>query len=558
MAENALRKRHKTRFGELNAEYNESTKPVHEQITDFIYPQGGRFDDRDEDPTDGRRRDENIIDSTATLALRTLKAGMYSFITSPANKWFNLTIDDKDLKEVATVKEYFDKVTNTLLADFGKSNFYTSADTLYGQLAAYGTAAVQMDADPETIFRFIPYTIGQYYLDVGYRNVPDTLYRKFKMRARNVVAQFGEENVSQKVKDEVRAPKTGSAWVDILHVQEPNTDRDVTKLDARNKPFLSTYHEWNGGDDMEPLRVSGYDSQPFAAPRWDVPGSSIWGVGPGEDSLGDVKMLQQQQTDKLEAVGMQLDGPVVANSESVTSINAGMGGITWVDNVTSGQTPQITPLKQVNVNLNDLRLDIIETQTRIRSVYFADILAFLSTSTDPRKTATQINAEQREQLRLMGPIVERLFPEFLMFIIDRGFDLGTKIPGHFPDPPEEIQGRDVKIEIISLISQAQRLTEVTPIEQLIGSAAGMAEIWPEVRDKINPDQAIDELADAYGAPPGMVNSDEVVKATREQQAAALEEQQQLEQAQQAATTAKQLSETDTGGDNALTALTGAS
>jgi hypothetical protein len=546
-----------TRYGELKAEYESSTKSVHEDITDFIYPKGGRFEDKDSDPTDGRRREENIIDSTATIALRTLISGMYSFITSPATKWFLMTIDDKELQEVAIVKDYFDKVTNTLLSILGASNFYTNAEVLYGELGAYGTSAIQIEADSEKIVRFRSYTIGQYYLDTNFKGIPDTIYRLLRMRARNVVAQFGEENVSDKVKAKLIPPKTGSDWVEILHVQEPNPDRDPNKVDSKNKPFLSTYHEMSGADNQKPLRESGYDTQPFAAPRWYVAGDSVWGVGPGEDALGDVKMLQQQQNDKLDATAKNIDKPVIADSGAGDiMINAGAGGVTWINGVTAGKEPAVVPLYAVDVDQNALRQDIIETQNRIRSVFFADILFFLAAASDPRKTATQINAEQREQLRLMGPIVERLFPEYLLPVLDRVFDIARQIPGLLPDPPREIQGREIKIEIISLISQAQRLTEVTPIEQVLAAAINMAQTFPEVTDKINADQIIDELGKAYGAPSGIINSDEVVAQIRQARNAQIQQQQAQAQAQGAISSAKELSETDVSGDNALTALAG--
>jgi hypothetical protein len=154
----------------------------------------------------------------------------------------------------------------------------------------------------------------------------------------------------------------------------------------------------------------------------------------------------------------------------------------------------------------------------------------------------------------MGPIIERLFPEFLRVVVERCFDIENQL-GRLPARPPEIQGREIKIEIISLIAQAQRLTVVTPIQQMIGVASSLAQIFgPDVLDKIDADQIIDELADVYGIPQDLIRSDEQVASIREQKRQMLARQQALAEAGGAISSAKELSETDTSGDNALTAL----
>jgi hypothetical protein len=236
-------------------------------------------------------------------------------------------------------------------------------------------------------------------------------------------------------------------------------------------------------------------------------------------------------------------------------INSGADGITYVDQTTTSKNAVVAPAYQVQTDIAKIQIAIQATQERIKSVFFSDLFFLLAQSDNRQKTATEIIASQRENLRLLGPIIERLNPDFLRIVIARCYDLENQA-GRLPPPPEEIQGLDIKVEIISLIAQAQRLTVVTPIEQLAGMVASMSQIWPEVTDKFNADQAVDELAEALGIPSGIVNSDEVVQEIRRQQDIALQQQQQLEQAQQLAGTAKQLSETDVSSNNALTAIAG--
>ena len=57
-----------------------------------------------QDTNRGERKDNSIMDCTATMASQTLSAGMMAGITSPARPWFRLTVNDPSLAEVWQVK----------------------------------------------------------------------------------------------------------------------------------------------------------------------------------------------------------------------------------------------------------------------------------------------------------------------------------------------------------------------------------------------------------------------------------------------------------------------
>ena len=81
---------------------------------------------------------------------------------------------------------------------------------------------------------------------------------------------------------------------------------------------------------------------------------------------------------------------------------------------------------------------------------------------------------------------------------------------------------------------------------------------PEVLDKLNVDEAVDQYADMLGVPAEMINSDEDVAAVREGRAQQQQAAMAAQMAQQAVDGAKTLSETDMGnGNSALQQITGA-
>jgi hypothetical protein len=114
----------------------------------------------------------------------------------------------------------------------------------------------------------------------------------------------------------------------------------------------------------------------------------------------------------------------------------------------------------------------------------------------------------------------------------------------------------IEVEFISILAQAQKMVATTGIEQVAGFVGNLSAIYPEARHKFNPTQAVDEYAKAVGTSAKIINSDEEVAAMQAQEAQQQQMQQMMEMSAASAEQAKVLSETDTGGNNALTALMG--
>jgi hypothetical protein len=152
-------------------------------------------------------------------------------------------------------------------------------------------------------------------------------------------------------------------------------------------------------------------------------------------------------------------------------------------------------------------------------------------------------------------MLERLQVELLNPLIDRGFKL-MLAAGQIPEPPPELQGADLKVEYISLLAQSQQAIATGAIERMAGFVGNLAGANPEVLDKVDFDQCVDEYGEALGVPPRIIRSDEAVAQLRQGR----QQQQQALQQGQAAMTAAQgaqvLSQTDTRSDNALTRMLG--
>ncbi|EDX8738250.1 phage tail protein [Salmonella enterica subsp. enterica serovar Galiema] len=535
-------------FSQLENE-RQSFEPHWRELSDYINPRGSRFLTSEANRND--RRNTRIIDSTGTMAARTLASGMMSGITSPARPWFRLATPDPDMMDYGPVKLWLETVQNRMNDMFNKSNLYQSLPQLYGSLGTYSTGAMAVLDDDEDIIRTMPFPIGSYYLANSPRGSVDTCFRKFSMTVRQLVQEFGLNNVSESVKG-MWESGTYEKWVDVIHSVYPNIDRDTEKLDSKNKPFKSVYYEV-GGDNDKLLRESGFDEFPIMAPRWEVNGEDVYGSScPGMLALGPVKALQLLQKRKSQLIDKATNPPMVGpTSLKNQRVSLLPGDITYIDQMT-GQDG-LKPAYLVNPSTADLVADIQDTRQTINSAYFVDLFMMLQNINTRSMPVEAVIEMKEEKLLMLGPVLERLNDECLNPLIDRAFSMMVR-KNMLPQPPDVMEGMPLKVEYISVMAQAQKSIGLSSLESTVNFIGQLAQAKPEALDKLNVDQAIDAFADMSGVSPTVIVPQEQVEQTRQQRAQQQQQQQAMAMAQVAAQGAKTLSETQMKDPSALSAM----
>lgn len=539
-----------------------------QQVSDMILPRRGRF--LTSDRNRGGRRNRKIIDNTATMALRTLASGLMSGVTSPARPWFHLAPQMPQLIEDGEVKKWTSMVETILREIFNRSNVYNTLFSVYEELAAFGTAAMLVYENFDTVISCETLTVGQYCVAPSKSGHIETLYREQSLTVTQVVEEFVETAPNQfdwsRVSSAVRQQwenNVQDAWVDVVQVIEPNPlykgePLDGSPLPGPLKKFRSVWFEAGGASDGGFLRESGFDEFPAMCPRWNLAGADIYGTSPAMDALGDVEQLQVEEKEKSKAVQKMVSPPLTAPSTMRTEniINPLPDGITFYD-PQMGSAPTVGPLYQVQPRVAELQQDMEVVRGRIRESFYADLWRMISDMDRSGVTATEIDARREEKLLMLGPVLERLHHELLDPLIDRAFAIALRA-GILPDPPEALSGSPLRVEYISMLAQAQRAVAIGGIERVVSFVGNLAQAVPTIMDKLDADQAVDEVSNAIGAPPQIVRSDKDVAQIRQQRAQAQQQQQQQEQQQallqQAPGMARDLSQADTGGKNALTDL----
>jgi len=98
---------------------------------------------------------------------------------------------------------------------------------------------------------------------------------------------------------------------------------------------------------------------------------------------------------------------------------------------------------------------------------------------------------------------------------------------------------------------AQRAIATAGIERIGTYVINLSSAYPEVLDKFDADQSVDEYGAVIAIPPRIIVSDADVKKKREARAQLQQQAQRLEMATQAAAAAKDASESSLEGDNLL-------
>lgn len=542
-------------------------------LGDYILPRRPRF--TLSDVNKGDKRNQKIIDSTGSMAARTLSSGMMSGVTSPARPWFRLTTPDPDLAEFGPVKEWLHLVGQRMATSFLRSNIYNVLPILYKDLGVFGTAPISLEEDfSGDVFHSQSFPVGSYMIGKDYKGKVNTFMREFRMTVRQLIEQFGTKvngewdwtNFSQTVKSLYERGHY-EEWIDVVHGIYPNPDWDEKRIESKHKKFKSCYYERGsqgssssvdaqhiGGIDSDKfLSEKGYDYFPILCPRWEVTGEDVYGTDcPGMMSLGDIKQLQTGERRVAQAIEKMVNPPMVGpTSLRNQKVSILPGDITFTD-VREGQQG-FRAAHQVDLRINEMEMKQEQVRGRVRRAFFEDLFLMLASSDRRDITAREIEERHEEKLLALGPVLEQLNQDLLDPMIDIAFDIHLR-QGLIPPPPDEIQGADLKVEYISIMAQAQKMVGISGVERFTQFVGNMAAVKPDVLDKVNVDQIVDVYADMMSIPPSIVRSDDDAEAARAQRAQAEQKANSVAMIREGAAAAKDLSQADVEGQNALTNL----
>jgi hypothetical protein len=248
------------------------------------------------------------------------------------------------------------------------------------------------------------------------------------------------------------------------------------------------------------------------------------------------------EKDRPVAIEMGVKPPVQASPDMANKgINMIPGGKTY----RNGDN-KIEPLFNVGANLQHLESAIAQQVERIKKEYNANLFMMLAELADKQMTAREVLERNQEKMAILGPVVQRMQFEFLGRIIERVYNILDRAHA-FPEPEDPelaqmLQGEEIKIEYISPLAQAQKMSGLVNIEPAVAFAGQLAQFDQNILKKINWSEALNQYFALVGAPAAIKRSDdeynEMVQAEQQAQAQAMQEQQAMNMIQAAAPAAQ--------------------
>ncbi|MCC8180609.1 MAG: head-tail connector protein [Planctomycetes bacterium] len=505
-------------------------KPLWREVNEYVLPWSGRFLHSSRDARE-IRRGQNVHNSVTYNAIQTAAAGLHGGLTSPSRPWFEITHPDEDMMEITGVREWVHLVQNAQRQVLAQSNFYAAVQDLYYEALAYGQGVtlVEKDADGGVV-RFRTLTCGEYRLGNGPDLRINTVYRRLTMTAPQMREAFGRERLPEAAARALADNRVDQRFRLVQAIQPWNFLEGGRSGAGR---YESVYFMEEGSGDQV-LAKRAYRTRPFVAVRWGSIGDDVYGYSPGQMALADIRQLQTQERAYVNAVNWIAD-PAWLVSDSLKDRLA-RGEIR--PGAIVGANPQeaqhlFRPLMKPVFDFANIRLKIQDVEERIRQTFYNPLFLMVQ-AREGRMTATEVMQLVEEKAAVLGPVLERFQSELFDPVLERVFDIMDRDFAMIPPPPREIAGEGLKIEYISMLAQAQKQAGLSGMTHFLAVAGEIAARFPESALKINPDEAIDQLAFIDNVPPKVVRSDDEVSRLRKEAAVRDTARAEMEEADQAA------------------------
>jgi hypothetical protein len=475
--------------------------------------------------TAGQSETEHMYDGTAPWALEQLASALQSFLTSPAERWFDLKVQDFDESKDEEVLDWLERVSDLIYDAYAQpeTNHADTVHETYTDVASFGTAVCYQEwhwKQRRLLFRAFP--LANSWIMENATGIVDTIFLELPMTTRQILQEYPDA-IKIKAFAETAEKNPTREWK-VIHAVYPREERDLTKATATNKAYASVHFCIEA---KAVLRESGFDFFPFMIPRWTKRAGETYGRSPAMVCLPDVKMVNAMEMYGLKAIQKVVDPPLMVPDDGfIAPIDTSPGSlITYQAGLADNQ--MLIPLEtRGRIEVNEEKLE--QKRQHIMRCFYADWIQRFRKK--ERQSIVEVMDDRDEQLRLMSPILGRLQTELLGPMIAGSYFLLNK-HDRIPPAPASIQGRQLKIAYTSPAAIAQEMAKGIQANKFVQELVPLAQIDPAVMDLIKMDELGRFLSQLEKVPRRVIRSPEEVEEIRAQRA-------QAQQAQAAAEVAE--------------------
>lgn len=528
----------------------EKWKPTFLDVRDFIYPYLGEFEG--DEPNSAVRHDEFMLRTMPIKYANILASGLQWGITSPTRPWVKLGFNDDAIMQDSEVLNWLHSVEQIVLTMLSRGHFYPENQQFYLELGCFGTAAMFIEEDHTTGINCRTFTAGEYAIGLNAKHMPNAFARTISLKRDQMAEKFGE-GFDYSSRDAI------NGYYTVKHLICPNKDYNADKIDKLSMKYREYYWiDGRGSGSNEFLSIGGYHEFPVTVGRWSTKGADVYGTGPGIWAMGDAKQIQVMARDITTGAELMVKPPVQAPSDILSN-----GGINLMPaaanyyNPTGQSDGGIRPVFETKMDFSGALAVQQAVEECIKEHFNTKVFQLLSDMEKGTRTAREVIELSAEKMSQMGPLVDRMETEILPQTIERVLAIGFRLNA-FPPAPDIVQGRTMEVSYVSILAQAQKQSAITPIVDTVGQVIEMATATqlPEILDKIDFDEVVDQIGGLNGVPPSIIKSDDIVAKIREARAQQQQAMNQAAMMAQGAQAAKTMSQADLTGNNALVQVLG--
>ncbi|MGE4296847.1 MAG: portal protein [Desulfovibrionaceae bacterium] len=498
------------RLGVLQAK-RRPWNPIYEEVADYIGPAYRGFLSK---PTTPQERRDNDLDSTARRASLIWAAGLRNGMSNPADRWFNLGLDDDDMAKWPPAARWLQGSEDRYYARFGRSNFYQALVVNYQQLGLFGVNSLYIDEDAQDGMRFMAMPMHQANISFDSKERLTVFYRVMGMSPTDLVHEYGEKALHETVR---KAYDKGGdeGEVQVLHAVFPRENGNRGPF-ANNLPYASFIMDL---DNSHLMAEGGYEHMPFSVSRWFVLPGMAYSYSPGTEALADNRMLNEIKAHILEAGQMAVrPAYMVPDDGFIGKFSMEPGALNYYR---KDETTSASDFQPLSVG-GDPRfgVDLLnEAKREIDEAFMVDLFLSLRQriNSGSTPTAQEVYQLNNERMFLLGPMLDNYQREFNT-IFDRIFSLMWR-RREIPPPPRELAGHTLRVKFVSPLMLAQAANKTKAIMQGYAYAQQIAAVaGPQVLDNFKHDENVRAIAEQSGFPADGLQDPKAVAAIRQQRA----------------------------------------
>jgi len=411
------------------------------------------------------------IVSTGILAQERLTAGLFSNTMSMGRG--NIKDEDPRKMKSASVKRFYTALGKETHQRIQTSPFPEKYNSMLEGFDVRGEGVMYVHFNRET--RQHEYMVYPAIKCFPVRDVKGSvveMYREYELSAQQAVLEFGEENVSQELRNAYDRDDYNLKF-EFIHAMRPRKVRDRRRLDAQNMRFESVHIEVA---QKKKVRVSGARRMRYLMPRFYVRDDEECGRSPAMRALPVARTLMKVVSDHMDGVEIGVAPPIfLPDKDAVESACLEAFGVNYCD---TGKGQIFTYTGNGNLQMSSDFIDFLKEE--LNKLHYVDLFTMLEQMKDRQKTAYEISQLIGERIQAISPVVNRLSNGFFAplyeivaeDIIDYGL-LNETIPPELLVDKGDGQGSGFRVIYTSRLDVQLADMEISSLSQAIQQAAEM-------------------------------------------------------------------------------------